>query len=86
MDRRKFLRFLGLGAVSATTVVLPVPTPVPTPRIGTPLIRTSPLVAEPIYSFAADSDTGLYRTGADKIGFAHNGELKWEIEQRKETE
>ena len=71
MNRRSFLKLLGLGAAGAAVAVLPVP--VPSPRMGTPLIRTSPLVDKPIFTFTGDSDTGMYRKGDDTIGFASKG-------------
>jgi hypothetical protein len=34
----------------------------------------------PIYSFAADTNTGMYRIGADDLGFATNGTLRFRID------
>lgn len=33
----------------------------------------------PTYSFTTDDNTGMYSTGADTIGFATNGTLRWSI-------
>lgn len=37
-------------------------------------------VALPAFSFAADPDTGMYRIGANDLGFATNGILRFEID------
>lgn len=37
-------------------------------------------VALPAYSFSADTDTGMYRIGANDLGFATNGVLRFQID------
>ena len=71
MDRRSFLKLLGLGAAGAAVAVLPVP--IPAPRLAT-IKPTSPLVDGPAFTFAGDSDTGMFTKGDHKLRFAINGE------------
>jgi hypothetical protein len=56
------------GTIDATGVNFGIAT------TGAPSLRaTSPGVSNPTYSFVGDTDTGMYRVGANSIGFAANG-------------
>lgn len=43
------------------------------------LLGTAASAASPMYSFAADSDTGVYLIGANDLGFSTNGILRLDI-------
>ena len=63
MDRRQFLKFASLGAAGA--VVLPR-----LPIDWSIVPKEIPKQNKPAFSFASDSDTGMYRPNGDTIGFA----------------
>jgi len=43
------------------------------------VLNVNGAVATPAYSFAADTNTGIYRVGAEQLGFAANGVLNFQV-------
>ncbi len=48
-------------------------------RTGSAIIRGEATAASPVYTFYADENTGMYRTGTDRIGFSCGGALAAEV-------
>ncbi len=54
------------------------PAPIPFTSGGGPILLSDGTAAAPAYSWASDTDTGLYRIGANNVGFSAGGTLRWD--------
>lgn len=71
--------FLGRTGTDWDTLYNDVPSPSSTATVPDPLLLSSGGVGVPTYSFAADSDTGVYNPALDSLGLTAGGVLGFSI-------
>ena len=54
-------------------------------NIAYPLLAPDGTVTDPSYSFASDTNTGIYRVGAEQLGFTAGGTLRYLISDVQTT-